>query len=112
MIVLSTVANEQSSYWVTINFLDDDGTNMSTTTLTWTLTDLEGNIINSREDVNVAGPSYQETIELSGADLAVDGNDIVQRIMTLEGTYTSNTYGTGKAFKFQIKFPIEPVIIV
>lgn len=112
MNVLTTVANEQSSYWIIIDFFDDDGTNMSTTTLSWTLTDLEGNIINSREDVNVAGPSYQETIELSGNDLAVDGNDIIQRIMTLEGTYESNTYGSDKPFKFQIKFPVEPVIIV
>jgi len=114
MIVLSTVANEQSVYWITVNLWDDDGTAMDNNdlVLTWTLTDLSGNLINSREDVSVSSPTDEETIELSGADLAVDGNDIVQRIMTLEGTYDSKANGDDKPFKFQIKFPIQPVVIV
>lgn len=110
MIVLSTVANEKSVYWITVTYLDEDNNAMGTIAATWTLTDLDGNLINSREDVNIADPDA--AIELTGDDLAVDGNDIVQRVLTLEGTYTSVTYGAGKPFKFQIKFPIEPVIIV
>jgi len=112
MIVLTTPANEQSVYWVTVGFLDEANDDMAPDVATWTLTDLKGNIINAREDVSITTPEIEETIELSGDDLAVDGNDIVQRIITLEGTYTSNTYGAEKPFKFQIQFPIEPTIIV
>ena len=112
MIVLATVANEKSVYWITVNFLDEDNNAMTPDVATWTLTDLKGNIFNSREDVSIVAPGSTETIELSGSDLVVDGNDIIQRILTLEGTYTSVTYGAGKPFKFQIRFPVEPVIIV
>lgn len=112
MIVLTTPANEQSVYWVTIGFLDEDNNDMAPDVATWTLTDLAGNLINSREDVSIDTPTTEETVEVSGNDLAVDGNDIVQRLITLEGTYTSVNFGANKQFKFQIKFPIEPIVIV
>ena len=82
MIVLATVANEKSVYWITINFLDEDNNAMTPDVATWTLTDLKGNIFNSREDVSIVAPGSEETIELSGNDLVVDGNDIIQRIFT------------------------------
>lgn len=112
MIVLTTPANEQSTFWITIGFLDEDNNAMAPDVATWTLTDLKGNIINTQEDVSITTPETSETVELSGDDLAVDGNDVVQRLVTLEGTYTSVNYGAGKPFKFQIQFPIEPTIIV
>jgi len=73
---------------------------------------MEGNVINAREDVAISTPEVEETIEFSGDDLAVDGNDIVNRLITLEGTYTSDTFGADKPFKIQIQFPVEPAIIV
>ena len=112
MIVLTTVANEKSVYWITVAFLDEDNAAMAPDVCTWTLTDMEGNIINSREDVSITTPETSETLELSGDDLAVDGNDIVNRLITLEGTYTSDTHGAEKPFKIQISFPVEPAIIV
>lgn len=112
MIVLTTPANEQSVYWVTVGFLDEDNNAMAPDVATWTLTDLMGNLINAREDVVITTPETSEVLELSGNDLAVDGNDIVQRLVTLEGTYTSVNYGASKPFKIQIQFPIEPTIIV
>ena len=112
MIVLTTPANEQSVYWVTIEFLDEDNNAMAPDVATWTLTDLAGNIINSRQDISIATPQTEETIEVAGDDLAVDGNDIVSRLITAEGTYTSVNHGANKQFKFQILFPIEPIIIV
>ena len=112
MIVLTTPANEQSVYWVTVGFLDEDNNAMAPDVATWTLTDLMVNLINAREDVVITTPETSEVLELSGDDLAVDGNDIVQRLVTLEGTYTSVNYGASKPFKIQIQFPIEPTIIV
>lgn len=112
MIVLTTPAVEQSVFWITVAFLDEDSNAMAPDVATWTLTDVEGNIINAREDVSITTPETSETVELSGDDLAVDGNDIIQRLLTIEGTYTSDTYGATKPFKIQIQFPVEPVIIV
>lgn len=112
MIVLTTAANEQSVYWITVGFLDEDNNAMAPDVATWTLTDLKGNIINAREDVSIVTPETSEVLELSGNDLKVDGNDIVERLVTIEGTYTSVNYGASKPFKIQIKFPIEPIIIV
>lgn len=112
MIVLTTTADEQSVYWITVNFWDEDDNAVAPDTATWTLSDLKGNLINSREDVAIDTPESSETLELSGNDLAVNGNDIIQRIVTLEGTYTSVNHGANKPFKFQIRFPIEPVIVV
>lgn len=112
MHVLTTPANEQGVYWITVGYLDEDNNAMAPDTATWTLTDLEGSVINTREDEEIETPTTEDTIELSGLDLAVDGNDIVQRLVTIEGTYTSETFGASKPFKIQIKFPIEPVVIV
>lgn len=112
MIVLTTPANEGSVYWVIVGFLDEDNNAMAPDVATWTLTDLMGNLINDREDVVISTPETEEPVELSGDDLAVDGNDVVQRIITLEGTYTSIVYGADKPFSIQIQFPIEPTIIV
>ena len=112
MIVLTEPAVEQSVYWITVGFLDEDSNAMAPDVATWTLTDLKGNLINARQDVSIDTPSTEEVVELSGDDLVVDGNDIVQRMLTIEGTYTSVNYGAGKPFKIQIQFPVEPVIIV
>ncbi len=112
MIVLTTVANEKSTYWITIGFLDEDNGAMAPDVATWTLTDMEGNVLNAREDVAISTPETEEILELSGDDLAVDGNDIVNRLVTLEGTYTSDTHGADKPFTLQIQFPVEPAIIV
>lgn len=112
MIVLSEPAVEQSVFWITVDFLDEDNNAMAPDVATWTLTDMQGNLINSREDVSITDPETEEVIELSGDDLVVDGNDIVQRLLTVEGTYTSVNYGASKPFKIQIQFPVEPVIIV
>jgi hypothetical protein len=112
MIVLTEVANEKSSYWVIVNFLDEDNGAMAPDVCTWTLTDMEGNVINVREDVAIVTPELSETLEFSGNDLAVDGNDIVNRLITLEGTYTSDVHGADKPFIIQIQFPVEPAIVV
>lgn len=112
MIVLTDVANEKSTYWVDVDFLDEYNAAMAPDVCTWTLTDMQGNVINAREDVSIVTPETSETLEFVGNDLAVDGNDIVNRLVSLEGTYTSDTHGADKPFLIQIQFPVEPAIIV
>lgn len=118
---LDSRAVEKSTYAITLTFTDSTEQSVSPDTLSWSLTDLDGNIINSREDVTVSSPSSTETIVLSGDDLAIPNRSKRERILSAEGTYTSDL-GSGLPIKESVKFIIidffeppeilEPVIIV
>lgn len=86
---LSTPAVEKSTYIVTAAFTDEDGNSIIPNSgLNWSLSDLEGNIVNSRTAVALT-PAATVNIILSGLDLAlVDGKD-TYRVLTVEGTYDS-----------------------
>ncbi|OEU68511.1 MAG: hypothetical protein BBJ57_07475 [Desulfobacterales bacterium PC51MH44] len=110
--VIKETATEGSSFQVTATFFDESGNPVAPTALTWTLTDLDGSIVNSREDVVISTPSSEESILLEGDDLAVDGNDQVQRIVTFVGTYDSATHGNDKPLVDQSSFTIMPIRII
>jgi len=90
-ITLSKQAHEKGTYILTFNFTDDNGTATNPETLTWTLTDSAGNVINSREDESVSNPTSSEDVVLSGDDLALQTGESgkVARIVTVEATYDS-----------------------
>lgn len=91
---LPTIASELSSYVITINFTDENGKAVIPDSVKWTLTDLVGNIINSREEVSVTALSASVPIVLSGDDLLVSLNyETEKRMLTVKGTYTSSEYG-------------------
>ena len=104
---LSSVAVEKSTYVVVAAFTDENGDAVAPTTLTWTLTDSEGNIRNSRENVEVSSPSSSENIVLSGKDLALknQGNYKEDRILKIHATYTSS-YGSGLPLRASCRFSI------
>lgn len=108
MQIIEEIAEEGSSFYPTIEFLNEADAAMTPTVLHWSLTDMQGNVINSRTQVEVAAPSTSLTIALSGADLAVMGKDIASRLITCWGTYTSDVHGAGMTFLFQAKFNIQP----
>jgi phage baseplate assembly protein gpV len=108
---LTTVAREQSTYVVTCSFTDETGEAATPTALTWTLTDLAGTVINGRQDVAVAAEDLASSLDivLSGDDLAVDGAVQVQRVLTIEGTYTSDA-GGALPLKDAVKINIDPLV--
>ena len=76
--ILDTNASEEGTYAIDeIQFLDSQDTPVAITpevgSVTWCLTDKNGDIINSREDVPITSASSM-TIVLSGDDLAVSGS--------------------------------------
>ncbi len=78
-----------SSYDITFVF---DGT---PSTLAWTLTDLFGNVINSRDSVAITTPQATETITIQGLDLDFYGDDEkdadeVDRRLIVRGVYDSS----------------------
>jgi len=84
---LKTSFNEESSGAIgfTLTGLDDEA--VTPNELTWTMTDVNGVVINSRQDVS-ATPASTTWVVLSGADLALVPTSNV-RVMTIKGTYNT-----------------------
>ena len=104
---LTEKAIEQSTYVITVAFLDEDDNAITPISPTWTLTDESGGIINEQAD-NAIPPATTATIVLSGDDLAVSGTHDTARILTVSGTYNSAA-GAGLPFRDHIRFLIEGV---
>ena len=108
MIQLSN-ASDQSSYVVQIDFTDESDDPTTPTAATWSLTDGDGDIVNSRDTVTISSLDSTVYVALSGDDLDYDesgGREENLRCFVVEGTYNSSlTAGTlplKKAFKFMI----------
>ena len=101
-------AVEESTYIVTMNFLDENDDPVAPATALWTLSDEDGATINSRLDVVLSGLAAEMTVVLSGDDLALSvgftGN-AEKRIFTVEATYNSSL-GVGLPLRDQLEFPV------
>lgn len=108
MQLLTTIAKEKSTYIITIGFQDEDGNAENPTSATWTLTDIDGTIINSREDVSISSPTSSEDVVLSGNDLAMQSGETgsVVRVFTVEAVYNSDL-GSSLPLKASCKFIIN-----
>lgn len=111
-ITLTTHANEESTFVVTVAFTDTTGAAVTPNNgLNWTLTDTRGNVVNSRSAVSIT-PGASVTIVLSGDDLALPsalyGRD---RVLTVQGTYDSDL-GNALPLKEQIVFTIDDLTAV
>ena len=106
---LTVGAIEESTYIVTATFTDEDGTALIPESITWSLTDIDGTVINSRSDVAIAVPAASINIVLTGDDLAVSGSN--SRIVTVEAIYNSS-YGTGLYLKKAATFTLENLIAI
>ena len=91
-VVIDTPAVEESTYVVTASFTDENDTPVVPNTITWSLTDLDGDPINYRSDVEVLSPAASITLVLKGDDLQIAAGEggSAQRILTLEATYDSS----------------------
>jgi hypothetical protein len=106
-------AVEQSTFAVDLAFTDEDEAAVTPDTVSWTLTDKQGNVINDHEDESET-PGSSMTILLSGDDLAFqagESGDSVWRILTIEATYTSDL-GAGLPLKDSLKFPLRNLVAV
>jgi len=109
--LLTTHADEKSTYVVTAAFTDEDGNAVTPNTLTWALTDSDGTVINDRDDESIS-PDTSVDIVLSGDDLQiVDSSDDGVRILTVEGTYNSDA-GSGLPLKESCKFIVDNLVAV
>jgi len=110
MEISTTVLKEKGTGVICGSFTDEAGSAVAPETLSWTLTDMSGTVINSREAVDAAAPiSTTECVVLSGDDLAIQSGETeyhVARVITFSGTYNS-TYGNDLPLKKEVKFYVE-----
>lgn len=101
---LSKEAKEGGTYVIELKFRDEDGNLTDPNTLSWWLSDVNGNPINNREDVTVDSPASITNVVLMGDDLTPGW-----KIFTIKGTYDSS-YGTGLLLRDAIKFYVRDLI--
>ncbi len=105
--ISQTPTPERGTRIITITPTDEAGTALafgSLITPTWSLTDRKGNVINSRSGVALTA-LY---VVLTNLDLVLMTDDL-WRVVTIEATYNSATYGNGLYLKDQYEFPIAPL---
>lgn len=94
-------ANEESTFFVTCTFADEDGSAVVPSSIKWSLRNGAGNIVNGREDVVIAMPASEITITLSGADLDYDIGS--SRFLTVEAVYGGDSLPLVDEYEFTIK---------
>lgn len=104
--VLTTKATEQSTYIITANFTDAAGADVIPSSITWTLTDAAGNIVNSREDETIVIPAASVDILLSGDDLRCPHGRDRSLILTVKAIYDS-TEGSDLPLNEQVRFTVQ-----
>jgi len=102
--------NEQGMLALTATYKDHAGTAVVPATMNWTLTDVNGTVINSRSSVAIASPTSSDTIALSGSDLPTSGSDR-ELICTFEGTY-NHALGSALPRKESVIFWVADLVEV
>jgi len=108
--ILTTGAVEESTFVVTLTFTDEDDNAVTPGTLTWSLFDSGGSIVNSRQGVNANPASEVVNIVLQGDDLAIlSASDDRMRMLTVSGTYDSDL-GNDLPIQDEVVFQIIPLL--
>ncbi len=102
--------NEEGTIVITATYKDHAGSSVTPQTMVWKLTDVDGNVVNSRSAVTIAVPTAADKVVLSGDDLPTSGSDR-DLILTLEGTY-NHSDGAGLKLKESVRFTVNNMVVV
>ena len=105
--LLTARATEGSTYVVTVPFEDEDGNPVVPKTVTWTLTDGDGQVVNSRHEV-IETPAASLDIVLTDGDLPADGYLVRMLYLLVEATYDS-ALGSDLPLKVQCQIEVLAV---
>ena len=106
--VLSTIANEGSTYVIRAAYFDEDDSAVTPDSVTWTLTNGNGVVINSREDVTIVTPSTYNDVVLGAADLRCSGTRDETRVIIVKFVYDSSTV-TDAPGVGQVEFTVQNI---
>ena len=89
---LSEKAQEESTYVIDFAWFDEDDSAVTPATMLWALSDENGDIVNSQEDIVIGSLSTTNSIVLGGDDLAIPDYYMqdVTRFVRYYGTYVSS----------------------
>lgn len=113
---LSKHAKKGGSYPVQVTFRDGNKDTILAANikeLYWTLTDENGSVVNSREEIEIVTPANPQLIVLNGADLGLLSGETaleLQRRICFEGVYDSDTYGNDLSFVVDVAFILDSVV--
>lgn len=93
---LTTAFKRYGSGEIEVAFTDTLGVAVTPLTASWTLSDLSGNVVNSRQSVAITPLDTAVTIKLSGADLEAAAGSAVTRELSVQGTYTDRDGATAR----------------
>lgn len=100
-------STEQSTFVITVAFLDTAGAAVAPKLAQWTLKDEDGNIVNSRHAVNIDTPGTTVYIVLTDADLALPDTAKPKRYILVEAVYDSVLYGNDLHLRDEGQFSIN-----
>jgi hypothetical protein len=112
---IATAVVEKSTLILAVGFQDENGSGTVASGVVWSLTDEDGNVINSRSDVVASGSGSAMTIVLTGLDtelqaLKADGfSDDGARQLVVKGFYNSPTNGNGLNMTGEFRFVVLPI---
>jgi len=107
---LTVHAVEKSTYIITAAFKNESGVAVIPKSITWTLTNARGVVVNALEDVIVASPAATINIVLTDDDLMISTYG-GKRIITICAVYDS-AYGTDLTLKECATFDIDNLVAV
>lgn len=108
--ILSTLAPEEGTYVIGVAFADENADPVIPNAgATWTLTDVSGNVINSRSAVGITEAASVDIV-LSGNDLAI-GTNGRKRVLTVFYTYDSDA-GSNLPMYQECEFTIADLLMV
>ena len=106
MTKLTTNAIDESTYKLEVTCTDSAGSTVVPGSGTWTMTNEDGDVVNSREDVELSVATTM-TIVLSGDDIAfADGR---KRVITFSITYSSDE-GSNLPLREEVWFEITNLV--
>ena len=111
-ITLELHADEESTYIATAAFTDaaGDAVTPNAGTIKWTLSDMEGTVINSRLNVVITSDTSVDIV-MSGDDLALQTGEVgtVKRLLTVVAVYDS-TEGSDLPLNEETVFLLDPLV--
>ena len=103
-------AVEESTIAITIDFEDEDGDAVVPTEAKWTLTNDDGDVVDTRERVNISSLASSVDVVLKGSNLQIlsgeSGDRFATRRFLIEAKYNSSL-GTGLPLNESCTFPVR-----
>lgn len=104
---LDYTPDERSSCGIDIVFRGFRGVLFTPKTCQWTLSDIDGNVINERYQVEITPTTSEYTISLAGADLPYKEKASGEIRLQVEGTYDNAILGNDQPFGEELRIFVQ-----